>query len=273
MSFYKINANLYTNRRKCIIILHKHKTLESCENMTKETLDNKSAIPLYQQMADTILKEIQNGTFSPGSRIPTEFELSESYHVSRVTVRKALAELAGKGCLERKSGKGTFVAEKKLQRGISSNVLSFTEICRMMGMKPGAKTIKIALENPSPKDAEYISLKPNEKIVVLERIRYANDKPVMLEINKYPESFSFLFGEDLTDTSLFDVLEKKYNIKPDHSSKVVDIVFANAKEAQNLNIAKGYPLLRIDSITHDADETLSYLSEQLCIGDRFKLII
>lgn len=236
-------------------------------------LDNKSAVPLYHQMSDTILKEIQNGTFAPGSKIPTEFELSESYKVSRVTVRKALAELADKGYLERRSGKGTFVAEKKLQRGLSNNVLSFTEMCKMMGMTPGAKTIKIALEEPSAKDAELIGLKPDEKIVVLERIRYANDNPVMIEINKYPESFSFLFGEDLNDTSLFTILEEKYNIIPDHSSKVIDIVFANTREAKELNITKGYPLLRIDSVTHDADEKLSYISTQLCIGDRFKLIV
>lgn len=236
-------------------------------------LDNKSAVPLYQQISDVILKEIQNGTLTPGSKIPTEFELSESYEVSRVTVRKALSELADKGYLERKSGKGTFVAEKKLQRGLSSNVLSFTEMCKMMGMKPGAKTIKIALEDSSAKDAELIGLKPDEKMVVLERIRYADDNPVMIEINKYPESFSFLFGEDLNDTSLFTILDKKYNIKPDHSSKVIDIIFASAKEAKELNIIKGYPLLRIDSVTHDADEKLSYISTQLCIGDRFKLFV
>ncbi len=236
-------------------------------------LDNKSAVSLYQQMSDTILKEIQNGTFTPGSKIPTEFELSKSYEVSRVTVRKALAELADKGYLDRKSGKGTFVAEKKLQRGLSNNVLSFTEMCKMMGMKPGAKTIKIALEDSSAKDAELIGLKPDEKILVLERIRYADDNPVMIEINKYPESFSFLFGEDLNDTSLFNILDKKYNIKPDHSSKVIDIIFASVKEAKELNVIKGYPLLRIDSVTHDADEKLSYISTQLCIGDRFKLIV
>lgn len=240
--------------------------------MGKE-LDNESAVPLYRQMSDTILKEIQNGTFTPGNKIPTEFELSKTYEVSRVTVRKALSELADQGYLERKSGKGTFVAEKKLQRGLTNNVLSFTEMCKMMGMKPGAKTIKIALEDPSPKDAELIGLKPDEKVLVLERIRYADGNPVMLEINKYPESFSFLFGEDLNDTSLFVILEEKYNIKPHHSSKVIDIVFASAKEAKELNITKGYPLLRINSVTHDADEKLNYLSAQLCIGDKFKLIV
>ena len=48
--------------------------------------------------------------------LPTENELSEQYHVSRVTVRKAFAALDSQGYLEKKSGKGTFIAEKKMQR-------------------------------------------------------------------------------------------------------------------------------------------------------------
>mgnify|MGYP000528473926 CR=1 FL=1 len=50
--------------------------------------------------------------------LPTENELSEQYHVSRVTVRKAFAALDSQGYLEKKSGKGTFIAEKKMQRSL-----------------------------------------------------------------------------------------------------------------------------------------------------------
>ena len=46
--------------------------------------------------------------------LPTENELSEQYHVSRVTVRKAFAALDSQGYLGKKSGKGTFIAEKKM---------------------------------------------------------------------------------------------------------------------------------------------------------------
>lgn len=65
-----------------------------------------------QTIGGKIRKEIDAGERAAGSRLPTENELSESYHVSRVTVRKALAVLSESGYLERKSGKGTFVAEK-----------------------------------------------------------------------------------------------------------------------------------------------------------------
>lgn len=236
-------------------------------------LDSTIATPLYQQLEDILRKEIERGERAAGTRIPTENELSEQYNVSRVTVRKALAKLSELGYLERKTGKGTFIAEKKLQRGLSTGAISFTEMCKLIGAVPGAKTTKIALEDPCPKDIELMNLKQDEKIIVLERIRYADSKPVLLESNRFPEMFSFLFSENLNDHSLYDILKTKYNIILEHSSKAIDIIFATPKEARSLEITKGYPLLRIDSIVHDSENTITNLCQQLCIGDKFKLII
>jgi len=117
-----------------------------------------------------------------------------------------------------------------------------------------------------------MSLDKDEKILVLERIRYADGKPVQLELNKFPESFSFLFSENLNDSSLYEIL-KKHNIILDHSQKTLDIVFATSKEAKALGISSGYPLLRIESVIHDVDNTITNLCRQLCIGDKFKFII
>ncbi len=236
-------------------------------------LDNTIATPLYQQLGDIIQEEIESGRLPAGAQIPTEKELSEQYNVSRVTVRKALGMMSDLGYLERKSGKGTFVAEKKLQRGLSSGAISFTDMCKMIGAVPGSKTTKIALEDPTPRDIELMGLKPDEKIVVLERIRYADSKPVILESNKFPELFSFLFSEDLNNNSLYDILKTKHNITLEHSSKAIDITFASSKDAKALQIAKGYPLLRIDSVVHDSENKITNLCQQLCIGDKFKFIV
>lgn len=236
-------------------------------------LDNTIATPLYKQLEEKLQKEIENGDRPAGSKIPTENELSVQYNVSRVTVRKALTKLSDMGYLDRKSGKGTFVAEKKLQRGLSNGVISFTEMCKLMGIKPGARIIKIALEDPAPREVELMHLQPEEKVLVLERIRYADDKPVILELNKFPESFSFLFNENSNDSSLYEILKEKHNIVFNYSAKTLDIIFASSKEAKTLNITKGYPLLRIDSILQDTNKNIYCLCLQLCIGDKFKLIV
>ncbi len=236
-------------------------------------LDNMSVTPLYKQLEEMLLTEIERGVLKPGIRIPTEIELSEQYHVSRVTVRKALAALSDAGYLERKSGKGTFVAEKKMQRNLSSTVLSFTEMCQLMNMVPGAKTHKIALEEPTPKEAEQMNLSKGENIIVIKRVRYADGKPIMLEWNKFPETFNFLFNENLNDISLYEILRTKYNISLDHSSKTIDIVFASAQEAKALDITKGYPLLRISSVIRDSSSSFTNLCLQLYIGDKYKIIV
>jgi len=52
-------------------------------------------------------------------------------------------------------------------------------------------------------EIEQLSIQPSEQIITLERLRYSDGKPVLLELNKFPESFSFLFGVNLTDASLY----------------------------------------------------------------------
>ncbi|KOF57989.1 hypothetical protein AGR56_14205 [Clostridium sp. DMHC 10] len=66
---------------------------------------------------------------------------------------------------------------------------------------------------------------------------------------------------------------EQHNIILDHSRKTLDIVFADTKEAKTLGISRGYPLLRINSVIHNADNTITNLCQQLCIGDRFTFII
>ena len=234
-------------------------------------LDQNTSKPLYKQLEERLLHQIETGVFKPGSKLPTESELSEQYDVSRVTVRKALDSLSKNCILERRSGKGTFIASKKLQRNIS-NVTSFSNICRMQGLMPDAKTIRMDYEEPTEKERQKMQLQPTEKIIIVERLRYADGVPVTLELTKFPEPFEFLFDEDLNNASMYETIEK-HGIKFTNSAKVLEIWFANFREAKLLNVPKGHPLLRISSVVSDINEKNLNLSQQLCVADKFKFIV
>ena len=88
-------------------------------------LDNAIATPLYKQLEELILDKITSGTLTPGSKLPTENELSEQYHVSRVTVRKALAALDSQGYLER-----------NLYRRKKNAAFSFSCCCKLFSNVP-----------------------------------------------------------------------------------------------------------------------------------------
>ena len=77
------------------------------------TLDQNSATPLYLQLCDHILLEIKNGKYKAGEKIPSELELCAQYHLSRTTVRAAIAALTQQDILVRRQGKGTFVKMQK----------------------------------------------------------------------------------------------------------------------------------------------------------------
>ena len=79
-------------------------------------LNTTSDIPLFEQLKNDLLEQIKKGIYISGQQIPTETELSELYHVSRITIRRAITELCNEGVLIKKQGKGTFVKERKIFR-------------------------------------------------------------------------------------------------------------------------------------------------------------
>ena len=223
-------------------------------------LESDSAEPLYIQLAYIIREDIQNGKYNAEQRIPTEKELSEIYSVSRITIRSALEILVKEGLLMRRRGKGTFIASKKLYKSMSG-IYSFTDICNINGMKPGAKTIKCVIEDAEPEDITELELTPEDKIIAVERIRYA------------ASTYQFLLDEDLNNVSLFAVLNNKHNIRFSHATKVIEVKRASYQMATYLGVPRDYPLLYISSLTYDMANMPSHRTQQYINSDRFKLII
>ena len=101
-----------------------------------EELIREKGTPLYLQLADELRKQIEEGKLKENEKILTEKELSETYNVSRITVRKALEILTDEDLLTRKQGVGTFVTGKKLVRNLNM-LMSFSQNCIQNGERPG----------------------------------------------------------------------------------------------------------------------------------------
>lgn len=69
-------------------------------------LSRDGRVPLYYQIYDVLKEEIENGTYLPGSQIPSEAELGKRFNVSRITVKQAIQKLVVDGYLYRQQGKG-----------------------------------------------------------------------------------------------------------------------------------------------------------------------
>ncbi|HZH59261.1 MAG TPA: GntR family transcriptional regulator [Metabacillus sp.] len=76
--------------------------------------------PLYEQIYDYIIDQINKGFLNYGDRVPSEKDLSDKFKVSRITSKKALDLLAQNNIIERIRGKGSFVSKQIDERNSDS---------------------------------------------------------------------------------------------------------------------------------------------------------
>ena len=131
-------------------------------------LDQTSIVPLYKQLKDKIKDAILDGSLKPNQKIPSELELSQTYQISRITVRNAISELVDEELLEKKQGKGTFVCTPK----IDVRSPNFTMMCVTNHKVPSSKIIKIVKQPASERDIRELNLVPDEEVIYLLRLLF-----------------------------------------------------------------------------------------------------
>ena len=138
--------------------------------MKKQILNTDSYSPLYKQLMQKLRSDIQNGVYPVHSRIPSEQELCDTYQVSRVTVRKALAELTQEGLLNRHQGKGTFVKERTPQKQNFSVITSCSTLIRSQDMTPSKKILFEGLVPCSAEIAQRLGLAEGDPVLEYTRV-------------------------------------------------------------------------------------------------------
>lgn len=226
--------------------------------------------PLYIQLKKAIQSAIQNGTFKEGDQIPTETELSEMYSVSRITVRKAVAELVQEGYLVKRQGKGTFVNTPRVGRKID-HVISFSAACQDSGLPSQSIVTERKLLKADHETAELLRLHPGDQVLYIQRKRYAGDLPLMLENNYFDYSrFAFLMHEPL-DGSLYDLLRTKYQIDPSKPGEtILQLALADEQQAKLLEIPIGEALFYMKTVIYDQNDQPVHAGKQYIIGDRYQ---
>jgi len=145
---------------------------------------------IADQVEEILRSRIRDATYTPGSRIPSESELSEEFGVSRATVRTVLAKLAASGLILRKHGDGTYVNSKIRETSANfGNLWDFVNLIEINGYKSSIKALSVGLRAATEKETAALALEPQEKLLSMARLFYADDQPVILANNVIPASY------------------------------------------------------------------------------------
>lgn len=185
----------------------------------------------------------------PGGRLPSDAELCDRFGVSRMTARQAVQLLVSERLLYRKRGQGTFIAARVVPRLLGSP-LSFTESMRRRGLKASSELLETGMRTPTADQAQALGLRPGQQVVLVERLRLADDLPMSIEhVILHPRCAAVLH-EDLVNGSLHAACERLGFI-PMRAQARVSARTVTAREAHLLQSTRSEVVLCEDRIISD----------------------
>lgn len=230
----------------------------------------KKSLPLYLQIANNLIEQIEVGALAPGTRLPSEREMSISLSVQRETVRQALAVLENEGLITRRHGSGTYIAEPKIERD-AGRLFPFTRAMKRKGYRPGASVIQLEKILCMPAVAHELDLPVSAFVYFIQRLRTVNQEPVVLENAYVPaDIFPEIDRFDLSDRSMYEIMETEYGSRVSQARQSLEAVVATEFEANLMGLKKGDPLMLERRLTFDQHNRRVEYSKDLFRGDRFR---
>lgn len=239
--------------------------------MSNLELDRNSSKPLYAQLDDILRSAIINQEWEVGHAIPSEFELSRKYNISRMTVRAVVTQLVNDGLLYRVQGKGTFVAEPKIKakslayRGLRAQL-------EEMGYNTNTHLVDHAVISASTHLARLMGINVGDEVIYLKRVRYANTTPISVH-NSYlsKKLVPFLPDELLETEELCVLLDNMYELKPARISETLSSILATEEYAELLLVEPRWPLLALEDIICNSNGQVYEYSKVVFRGDKITL--
>jgi GntR family transcriptional regulator len=227
---------------------------------------------LADRLRDELLQEITSSQLQPGTKLPSEGQLAKRFQVSRATVRDAVRALVEAGYVIRRHGSGSYVTERRRMPHALDSTLSYLAMIESAGARAGMHLLAAAFEQCSEHDGP-LQLSPGETVLVVERVRTADDRPVIYSHDRIPAR---LLRADLDlrklDPSLFALL-KACGHAPDHATATLRAVASTSDTARVLGVRRGKPLLYIEEVDYDRQGTPVMLSREWHVSEAFDVRI
>lgn len=227
-------------------------------------------VPLYLQLTEKIIDQINDGTYEAGDKLPSERELCHIYDMSRITVRSALSELERDGYVKKFQGKGTFIANTTYQQNLL-NVYSFTEETKKMGKTPQTNIVSFELVLADKKYASKLGIRVGDEMYRVVRCRLADQEPLIVETSYLPRyKFVHLTEKDLANSPMYDVFNRAYNIQATRAEEEFSITTLRDHEAALLAEAVGDPAMLVKRTAYDKSEEVIEYTISVINGQKYK---
>jgi GntR family transcriptional regulator len=215
----------------------------------RDWLGEAKAKQVYLVLRDRIL----SGAIGFGGKLPTENELAEFHGVSRVTVRRALGELARERLIERRRSAGTRVIYRQTPAPMTADISGVLANLAEMGRRTAVKLLAFDYVPAEGAVAQALGVRPDQLLQRSVRVRSVDGQPFSYLTTHVPESISVTFTrQELASHPLLDLLERA-GVKVEHARQRISAGLATPDVAEALGLRTGSPLIELVRVVHDQD--------------------
>jgi DNA-binding GntR family transcriptional regulator len=229
-------------------------------------IDRDSPVPLYFQIAQQLEQAIAAGALPAGSRLDNEIELSDQLAVSRPTMRKAIETLVRQGLLVRRRGLGTVVVTRPVRRPLALSSL-FDDLASA-GRRPSTQVLSVTRQPADAHVATVLGVPEGSEVIVVERLRSADDETLALMRNYLPPALVTIDAEALTEHGLYQLLRRQ-RITLQLANQQVSARPATAREARLLGVPRNTTLLTMQRATYDSAGRVVEYGSHCYIAERY----
>jgi DNA-binding GntR family transcriptional regulator len=220
---------------------------------------------IWQQLRADILRRIENGSLSPGDALPPETALAEAYGVSRLTVRRALADLARIGVVRTEHGVGSFVASQPLRHRIDDGQVSLLESMARRGHLVRQRVLDVSRADPAAAEEYEFPAFPGA-VMEYRYIRWVDELPWSVSFAAVPAVLAPPSWDG--SNSLFAAMSAAHGVEVRRDDRRFSAVPANPEDAAWLEVQVGVPLLLLRGTNSDArGQAVAYIVHRIR-GDR-----
>lgn len=220
-------------------------------------------------ISEQIHQQIIDGDYLPGDKLPSERELIEQWQASRITIRRAIANLVQQGLVTTHQGKGAFVTQKGKVVYTLSDPLTFLEDdLTKQGIKLLLENITFELVTAPAQVQNRLQLPANNPTAYLQKkLLLADNEPGCVDITYTLPEIGHKLGSQLKQNMTFPVLERN-DWKIDRVEAIIECTNASLELSEYLDVPLGHPLLVYRHTAYNNNRPVVH-GESISRGDRF----
>lgn len=206
------------------------------------------------------------------TKLPSERTMSEMWGFNRITLRSAIQRLILEGKLYNKRGSGTYIADEKIERNLQ-DLESPTKLISNLGKSLKNKVISAKVIESNKQTTQKLHLPLGHKVALLERVRFVENVPVMLETSFLNYNlFANIEKHNFELESLYEVIEKQYGYKISKGEQNISIAYATSYEAELLHINEGDEVFYVSGTVYNEKEIPLEYFKSICRADKMRFV-